>query len=189
MKIVYIHGANATSMSFNYIRSNILVDDHIVDYQSQCGFFNNLSRLVDELKQFNDIFFVAHSLGGIYALHIANILPQHVIGAVSLSTPYGGSEAANFMKFLVPCSRLLRDIGPYSEPISAGKKIMIRHPWANIVSTAGSSALLPTKNDGVVTLESMQSRNDIDLYEIPVNHYEIVLSPATVNIINSRLPN
>jgi pimeloyl-ACP methyl ester carboxylesterase len=143
--------------------------------------------MVDELSTMTNMFIIGHSLGGIYALHIANMLPDKVIGAVTLSTPYGGCEVADFVKYLVPASRLLRDIGPRSEPIVSVNKLHVIHPWINLVSTIGNSSWIPIKNDGVVSIASMKYRKDMSIIDMPTNHYEIVLLPETVNIIKTRL--
>jgi predicted alpha/beta hydrolase family esterase len=88
MKLVYIHGANATSESFNYIKSK-LGDGLDINYDSRNGFENNLKDMQSTLQAHKDLVFVAHSLGGIYSLHLANSMPNAVKGAVTLSTPYG----------------------------------------------------------------------------------------------------
>ena len=49
MKIVYIHGASATSESFNYIRSK-LGKGIDIDYDSRNGFENNLQDMSEQLK-------------------------------------------------------------------------------------------------------------------------------------------
>lgn len=58
MTIVYIHGASATSESFNYIRSK-LGDGISVEYDSRNGFENNLNDMLEQLKDVKDIAFVA----------------------------------------------------------------------------------------------------------------------------------
>lgn len=188
MRIIYIHGANATSVSFNYIRSQLAYNDHVVEYNSNDGFTSNLIRIHQEIKDFTDVFFIGHSLGGIYALHLADLMPAAVLGAVTLSTPYGGSEIADFVKYLLPFSKLLRDIGPASKPMQTTRDTKVQHPWLNIVTIKGDSPWMARQNDGVVSLSSMRCRTDMELVELPVNHYEVLLSPATVDIIKSRLP-
>jgi hypothetical protein len=64
MNLVYIHGASATSESFNYIRSKLGAGIDI-NYDSRNGFENNLAEMKLSLMNTRDIFFVAHSLGGI----------------------------------------------------------------------------------------------------------------------------
>jgi pimeloyl-ACP methyl ester carboxylesterase len=185
MKLVYIHGANATSESFNYIRSKI-GDGIDVNYDSRNGFENNLKDMLAQLKNIKDIFFVAHSLGGIYALHLANAIPKQVLGAVTISTPYGGAEVADYAQYFLPFSRLMRDIGPSSWAMRQADRIKIQHPWTNIVTLKGQSPFIIAPNDGVVTIDSMRHHADMELVEVYYNHYEVVLSDKTIRVIQER---
>ena len=186
MNLVYIHGASATSESFNYIRSK-LGDGIAINYDSRNGFENNLKDILAQLADIKDIAFVAHSLGGIYALHIANTVPSQVVGAVTLSTPYGGAEVADYAQYFLPFSRLMRDIGPSSWAMKQVSKIKIQHPWCNIVTTAGKSPFMVEPNDGVVTISSQKHHADMELVEVDYNHYEVVLSDEVVKLIKERV--
>jgi pimeloyl-ACP methyl ester carboxylesterase len=186
MTLVYIHGASATSESFNYIRSKLGAGVDI-NYDSRNGFENNLEDMKAQLKDVKDIAFVAHSLGGIYSLHIANAIPENVKGAVTLSTPYGGAEVAEFAQFFLPFSRLMRDIGPSSWAMKQAKQIKIQHPWTNVVTLRGQSPFIPTANDGVVSIESQKHHDDMELVEVEYNHYEVVLSDQVIDIIKERV--
>jgi pimeloyl-ACP methyl ester carboxylesterase len=187
-KIVYIHGANATGDSFNYIRKNLRHNDEIVlEYDSANGFDNNLEMMRQQLENYDGIFFICHSLGGIYALHLANIYQDRVLGAVTLSTPYGGAESAEYTKHILPFNQLLRDISPSSEPMRRTRTIDIKHPWTNVVSTRGNSPWIIHPNDGVVTIKSMRCREDMRLEELAVNHYEVVLNKKTIALIKNAL--
>jgi len=186
MNLVYIHGASATSESFNYIRSK-LGDGINIDYDSRNGFENNLAEMKQSLMNTKDIFFVAHSLGGIYALHLANHMPSQVLGAVTLSTPYGGAEVADYVQYFLPFSRLMRDIGPSSWSMRQADKIKIQHPWTNVVTVRGQSPFMLAHNDGVVTISSQKHHADMELIEVELNHYEVVLSDAVIDIIKKRL--
>jgi pimeloyl-ACP methyl ester carboxylesterase len=186
MTLVYIHGASATSESFNYIRSKI-GDGININYDSRNGFEKNLNDMIEQLKDVKDIAFVAHSLGGIYSLHIANAMPEQVKGAVTLSTPYGGAEVAEFAKFFLPFSRLMRDIGPSSWVMRQADKIKIQHPWTNVVTVKGQSPFMAEANDGVVTIASMRHHADMELVEVDYNHYEVVLSDKIISIIKERI--
>jgi len=186
MQLVYIHGASATSESFNYIRSKI-GDGIAINYDSRDGFENNLAAIKDQLGKTKDIFFIAHSLGGIYALHLANAIPNQVLGAVTLSTPYGGAEVADFAKYFLPFSRLMRDIGPSSWAMKQADKIKIQHPWTNVVTVKGQSPFMVEPNDGVVTISSMRHHADMELVEVDYNHYEVVLSDKIIGIIKERI--
>ena len=186
MTLVYIHGASATSESFNYIRSK-LGSGIDINYDSRNGFENNLNEIIEQLKDVQNIAFVAHSLGGIYALHVANAMPDRVMGAVTLSTPYGGAEVADYAKYFLPFSRLMRDIGPNSWAFRQADQIKIQHPWTNIVTVKGQSAFMLAHNDGVVTVDSQKHHEDMELIEVDYNHYEVVLAEPVVKIIKERV--
>ena len=186
MTLVYIHGASATSESFNYIRSK-LGSGIDINYDSRNGFENNLEDMKAQLKDSKNIAFVAHSLGGIYSLHLANVMPEKVLGAVTLSTPYGGAEVAEFAKFFLPFSRLMRDIGPSSWAMKQAKQIKIQHPWTNVVTLRGQSPFIPEANDGVVSIASQRHHRDMELVDVEYNHYEVVLSDQVIDIIKERV--
>ena len=186
MNLVYIHGANATSESFNYIKSK-LGNGIDVNYDSRNGFENNLRDMQSALQDCNDMMFIAHSLGGIYSLHLANALPMSVKGAVTLSTPYGGAEVADYAKYFLPFSRLMRDIGPSSWVMKQSDKIKIQHPWTNIVTVRGQSPFMHEPNDGVVTIASQKHHEDMELVEVDYNHYEVVLAEPVIKIIKERV--
>lgn len=186
MSLVYIHGANATSNSFNYLRP-LLGNGTCLSYDSRNGFKNNLERMVSELDGHDDITFVAHSLGGVYALHLADLMPDKVRRGISMSTPYGGHHVYLIARLLMPFEQLLHDIGPNSWPISHLGQIALRWPWTNIVTVKGNVPWLHGTNDGVVTLDSQMTRADMELIEVPLNHYEVTLSSAVADIIKQRL--
>jgi len=188
MNIVYIHGATATHESFNYIREHLDSDGISINYDSKDGFRHNLELMKEELIATNKMFFVGHSLGGIYALHLADSMPNQVLGAVTLSTPYGGAEMADFAKFFLPYNRLLRDIGPTSWAMLVANQIKIQHPWTNVVTTKGNAQWLPQPNDGICTLSSQKYREgDMEIIEVPYNHYEVVLNDQVIKIIQERM--
>ena len=186
MNLVYIHGANATSDSFNYIRSKLGAGIDL-NYDSRNGFENNLADMLNQLENTKDLAFIAHSLGGIYALHIASAVPHAVKGAVTLSTPYGGAEVADYAQYFLPFSRLMRDIGPSSWVMKQASKIKIQHPWTNIVTVKGQSPFMHEPNDGVVTIASQKHHDDMELVEVDYNHYEVVLSDVVVKLIKERV--
>jgi pimeloyl-ACP methyl ester carboxylesterase len=186
--IVYIHGASATAESFNFIRDHIKDKNIAIEYDSAHGFEENLNEMKEVVQKYTNIIFICHSLGGIYALHLADAFPNRVKGAITMSTPYGGAEVADYVKYFLPFSRLLKDIGPTSWPMRTAKDIKIRHPWVNIVSTAGKSPWMNVPNDGIVTIASMKKhQQDMDIIEVDVNHYEVVISHAVLDIIKQRL--
>jgi len=187
MVIVYIHGANATSESFTYIREHINQQDMTIDYYSADGFETNLRAMKLKLESIDQIFFVAHSLGGIYALHLANEFPEKTLGGVTLSTPYGGSREADYAKYFLPFNQLIHDIRPHSPPIARVKELSLPKIWTNIITTRSTSLWMREPNDGVVTHRSMRAREDMDLVDVDLNHYEVVVSNKTVEIIKDKI--
>lgn len=189
--IAYIHGASATGESFTHIRQYVRdyfeEPDILLDYKSENGFDNNLKEMKGKLDDAERIFFISHSLGGIYALYLANYYKDTTIGGVSLSTPYSGSEQADFAKYFVPFNRLMKDIGTMSTPMREARYLPAPPNWTQIVSTVGQSPWIHGENDGVVTLKSMRSRKDFELVELPLNHYEVVISNKTVDVILDRI--
>ena len=187
MTLVYIHGASATSESFNYIREHIGGKDVVINYDSRNGFENNLAAIKEQIGTTKDVFFIAHRLGGIYALHLANAVPKQILGAVTLSTPYGGAECADVVKYFLPFSRLMRDIGPSSWAMKQADKIKIQHPWTNVVTVKGQSPFMHEPNDGVVSIASQKHHKDMELLEVDYNHYEVVLNETVIDIIKERV--
>lgn len=188
MNIVFIHGHRATADSFNFLSCRLQGYRHVfLDYNSENGFYANHGDMVDRLKGVDDIFFVAHSLGGLHALHLADELQSRVLGAVTISTPYGGSEAAEVLSYMMPFNKVLQDIRPRGAPIVSGKEFEPPCVWTNIVSVKGHSPLMMAANDGVVTLASMRQRDDIRLIEIESNHYEVLLNASTAAAIRSSI--
>ena len=151
------------------------------------GFRYIRKSMMGQLDDEDRLFFVSHSLGGIYALHLANHYQATTIGGVSLSTPYGGSKQADFARYFLPFNRLMKDIGPMSRPMADVKKLPAPPHWTQVVTTRGASPWIHEPNDGVVTIESMRYRSDFDLVELPLNHYEVVISNAVVELVLDRI--
>ena len=191
--LVFIHGNGATKDSFNYIKNNIDLSEYqIIDieYKSDLGFYTNLLHISMYLQQLklNKVFFIAHSLGGIYAKHLANdlSLKDNVVGAVTISTPYGGCASAYLLRIINQRNKLLRDIAPSSKPITSLN--VFPENWNAVVTTRGSLLYVMEKNDGVVTYRSMTvHKNKMNIIEIDSTHFEIMLSPKLILFIKEKL--
>lgn len=189
MLTIYIHGATATAQSFNYIRNSVKGPDLLLEYDSENGFQNNLAAMSKSIAEYPNqaLFFIGHSLGGIYALSLAEIFSTQILGGVTISTPYGGLEVAPFLKYFVPFNRLLKEIGPTSPPIVHAAEIELSVPWCNIVTTRGNSPWISTPNDGVVTVESQRKHLGVNYINVAANHYEVLMDPETVTIVRARI--
>ena len=74
-----------------------------------------------------------------------------------------------------------------SRPMADAKRLPPPPNWTQVVTTRGASPWIHEPNDGVVTIESMQYRQDFELVELPLNHYEVVISNAVVELILDRI--
>lgn len=189
--IVYIHGASATAESFthirHFVRDNFEEPDIMLEYKSSDGFEHNLNLMKGKLDEAERLFFISHSLGGIYSLFLANHYKETTKGGITLSTPYAGSEQADFARYFLPFNQLMKDVGTMSVPITEALNLPGPPNWTQVVTTVGDSPWIREPNDGVVTLKSMRSRTDIEQIEIDLNHYEVVISDRVVDIIIDRI--
>ena len=186
LTVVWIHGANQTGLSFQYLRSiTKFKNELIVEYDTEKKFYDNLELLSNEINQVDGPYFiVGHSLGGLYALHLTKYLD--IAGAVSISTPFAGSWTADWARFFIPKYQLFKDVGRRSTPIKDSKNIEINFNWTQIISTEGSVPYHGGANDGVCTIKSMRSRKDMELIEVPYSHFEVMCSDEVAEIISKR---
>jgi pimeloyl-ACP methyl ester carboxylesterase len=184
MHIVYIHGATASSRSFAFIQSQLPSSRTLnIEYDREAKAFDNLDMMIDRSSKIkDDIYVIAHSLGGIYAVYLQEKV-KDIIGVCSLSTPFDGSEIATWSSLLLPHYQLFQDITPNSEFISKIKRINITIPWTQFVTTEGGVPWLVGDNDGIVTRSSMTSRDDVDYILVDRNHYEILQSQRVVQFL------
>ena len=185
INVIFIHGANQTSLSFKYLQTKTQFSKEImINYSSMTRFYDNLDMITEQCQNRGPHFVVGHSMGGLYALHLTKYL--RVIGGVSISTPFRGSSTADWAKYIVPSYPLFRDIGKRSDPIKQANEIELNIPWTQIVSTTGSVPYHNGPNDGVVTIASMTHRTDMELVEVPHTHYETMCSDQVAEIVAER---
>ena len=186
LSVIWIHGANQSGLSFQYLRSlTRFKNELVVEYETSNKFFNNLEMLSQKIKQVKGPYFViGHSLGGLYALHLTKHV--EIAGAVSISTPFAGSWTADWARFFVPTYQLFREVGRRSIPIKESQGIKLKVDWTQIVSTKGNVPYHGGQNDGVCTIKSMKSRKDMELIEVPHTHFEVMCSDLVAELILHR---
>jgi len=182
INVIWLHGANQTSLSFRYLQTKTQFSKEImINYSSMDRFYDNLDMITEQCQNRGPHFVVGHSMGGLYALHLTKYL--RVVGGVSISTPFRGSSTADWAKYVVPSYPLFRDIGKRSDPIKQANEIELDIPWTQIVSTTGSVPYHNGPNDGVVTIASMSHRTDMEFVEVPHTHYETMVSDSVADLI------
>ena len=184
--VIWIHGANQSGLSFQYLRSlTRFKNELVVEYDTSNKFFDNLEMLSNKIKQVRGPYFViGHSLGGLYALHLTKHID--IAGAVSISTPFAGSWTADWARFFVPTYQLFREVGRRSIPVKESQDINLKVEWTQIVSTKGNVPYHGGPNDGVCTIKSMKSRKDMELIEVPHTHFEVMCSDLVAKVISDR---
>ncbi len=187
--VIWIHGANQSSLSFNYLSEKCGFEKEIfVNYDSSKGFYKNLDLVHRQVDHVDSCFIIGHSMGGLYALHLLKKL--NVNGVVSISTPFNGSRTADWAKFVVPKYQLFKDAGRRSDPIVSGHKIDIKCMWTQIVSTTGGVPYHEGPNDGVCTIASMEFRKDeMEIIQVMNSHFEVMVSPDVTEIIKRTYDN
>jgi len=184
INVIWLHGANQTSLSFKYLQTKTQFSKEImINYSSMDKFYDNLDMITEQCQNKGPHFVIGHSMGGLYALHLTKYI--RVVGGVSISTPFRGSSTADWAKYVVPSYPLFRDIGRKSDPIKKANEIELDIPWTQIVSTTGSVPYHNGPNDGVVTLASMTQRTDMEYIEVAHTHYETMCSDAVAEIVSS----
>lgn len=182
INVIWLHGANQTSLSFKYLQTQTQFSNEILcNYSSMNRFYDNLEMIADSCKGKGPHFVVGHSMGGLYALHLTKYV--RVVGGVSISTPFRGSSTADWAKYIVPSYPLFKDIGRKSDPIKEANEIELDIPWTQIVTTAGGVPYHNGPNDGVCTIASMSHRTDMSQIQLNHTHYETMVSDRVAEII------
>jgi pimeloyl-ACP methyl ester carboxylesterase len=181
-RVLYIHGANSTPLSFNFIKAKL---PHHHGYDVAYDANDHLEDLI-ELAEANLVepsHIISHSLGGIIGVALSQRCPGKVLSVSTLATPFGGSEAATRASVLLPFSTFLKNIHVMNptlrEIIQKGSKV----PTMNIITTHGSNAFESRPNDGVVTIDSQREFKGTLRHEIGLNHFEVLQSPIVVKLI------
>lgn len=203
--IVYLHGAMSTPLTFQYIKESLLPHRAImIEYDYNI-------KLSDALKSINSMIseelmnnptcefdIISHSLGGLMAVNVASNKKFNVKKVVTISAPFGGSEAAWYLKFLYPFTPLFREIAPYSTFVTQTLYLLEKGKMAKlnndgcflpIVTNTGKGIMLKAENDKIVTLASQVTMKNVKYYYVELNHFEVLQSPAIVRKIKSFLWN
>lgn len=183
MHTLFIHGANATPHSFNYLKTCMQLEGDVTDITYDAG--DRLSTLIDYVCSMivQPTHIIAHSLGGVLAVAASQRHPELIKSVTTMATPFGGSEAATRASVLLPFNTFLKNIHIMNptlrEIINEGPCV----PTFTIVTTAGSNAFEMRPNDGVVTIDSQRAFVGTQTLDAPLNHFEVLLSPTVAHEI------
>lgn len=193
MRVLLIHGAGASSISWRHVRSRSEHETHTFDYDVTQPFGKILLDCLDRIEEVEAEAVVGHSFGGVVAWHAADCTEQVVCG-VSVASPWAGSVYAQIVEActlgLLP-TRFFSNVMRDSIHSRAPRERPVPVPWMNLVTTKGVVGI--GENDGILTTSSQRSLyHDHQLLEIDMHysHSEILLSdelPATIDSFVSRV--
>jgi len=187
--VIFIHGAGQSGLCWNYYISQLRPMKFInLRYDIETPFFDNLERLAYEIRNEDDIIFISHSLGGLYALHLYDRLKPKVLSSVSISSPFGGSLTADWARYIIPNYLLFKEIGIRSRPVRTGLGVDIDTlKWIQIVSTNGGVPWHKGHNDGVVSVASQYAHPQMRKIEMPLTHHESLVSPDVCLVLHEEI--
>lgn len=190
-KIIYIHGANSSPLSFNYISFNLPNFDPIyIQYDTHWKVEDTVSEIIEANleKETEKVVLVGHSLGGIIAALISQKIPEKVDKLVTLSTPFLGSKSADYLKWIIPHYLLFRQISTKNKLLAELKSKGAVVPTLNIATHGVQSPLFGNKaSDGVITLFTQMGFPRAKNVQFKLNHFEVLLSNDVLEEIQSFL--
>ena len=184
----FIHGAGASRNSFNWLTSHLnnrlplkreyFEYDVNKDSLQQC-----IERLKHNISD-DETIIIGHSYGGLIAAGQTD--NPNVKGIITLCAPFGGLAMAMILSMARP-HQMFRDLNPINRFLIQ-LRIKLDNsstPHLPIVANHG----LPFTNeinDGVVSLDS-QTAILATCKVVPVNHFEVLLSPEVGTLIEEFL--
>ena len=199
VEVWFIHGANATPISFNYLKDGLAripeLNNYIfrdIVYDCQEDLLAILKVMVKKAPKGVPLYLIGHSLGGVLATAMTKVIQENdtgidLRGVATLASPIGGSDSANFLKWIYPKYNLFRNISTSNGVIKGIKAFAPKVPFVVVVTSSGNNPMFPTANDGVVTVLSQKELLEVTYVEMESNHFEVLVNPDTVDILKSLL--
>ena len=186
--IWYVHGANSSPKSFNFIKASLPAHEHRdFSYDCETPLPKTIDAFVELLKGEDEPpHIISHSLGGVIALAASK--RAEVGKIVTMSSPFGGSKVASLFRWIA-ASRLLDDIHVHSSTM-----VGLRHQsfadsdiMSFVTTSGGVFEGVTEANDGVVTIASQTALKGPDYITIASNHFEVLLCADVADKITDYL--
>jgi len=180
MKILAIHGAWSSSISWNYLKLKTkaknwycIDSDHRVD-----SWEDIVSKSIGVIRE--PFIAIGHSLGGLIALHQTNdVLCK---GIMTIASPLNGLDLnlvqlylsrGTLMSKIVKDGRVVREIHGFNYQV----------PVMHLIANKGFNPFIYEDSDGVLPLKTQTGWHCGTVSEISANHYEILQSDATADAV------
>mgnify|MGYP003344735501 CR=1 FL=1 len=181
MRILGIHGAWSSSISFNYLKSKTKAKNwSLIDYDHRVDDWNSImAKTIGHMRE--PYIAIGHSLGGMVALHMS----QDTLckGIITLASPLAGLDL-NLIQTYLSRSTLIGCIASTSKQIKEIHALNYGHvPVLHLIATKGYNPFIYENSDGVLPVKVQTGWSCGDMVEIAANHYEILQSNDTLAAI------
>jgi pimeloyl-ACP methyl ester carboxylesterase len=185
--VAYVHGLNSSYRSFAYLTQNLPEHNIIkVDYNSHQSLVDSLLDVRKQLPK-TPLSLIGHSLGGLISTLLVLNEPERFESLVTISSPLGGSRAANYMRWMPGHPAILDHITPGSAHIQQLATFQTEVPTLSIISTGGHLPMTSEANDSVVTVHSQRALLFGKKIEVKANHFEVLMHEKTLEAIAKHL--
>lgn len=185
--ILMIHGAGATSLSFNYI--SLWLDQEIQTIDYKVG--ESKEDIFKRIHNPEDITYImGHSYGGLLsAMWLDENPDNNAKGLITIASPWQGSPTARILNWFLS-DPVWHDMNPGSDLLKAVNQIQLNLPVKNIVANpqqGGNGLAGRSTNDGTIPVDSARNTpkgfTRCRSVEIPHGHSEILQSWSTIEQI------
>lgn len=185
--IWFIHGAHSTPRSFVWLKEKLPEHQAIdVQYETDVPVARTFAALIEMARAATEPFdIIGHSLGGLLGVRLAQECPM-VRRVVTMGSPFGGSQVAQFLRFFRPNS-LMDDIQPYSPFLVKLRNTPFIQPVMSLVTSGGRNAMIAGANDGIVSVASQMDIRGPRFVEVDLSHSEVLLADESVGLISAFL--
>jgi pimeloyl-ACP methyl ester carboxylesterase len=183
MKILAVHGAWSSSISFNYLRSKTKTKDwSCIDYDHRVDDWNSiLAKTIGHVIE--PYVAIGHSLGGMVALHMSQ--DTNCKGIITLASPLAGLDL-NLIQMYLSRASLISAVSKTSRQVREIQELRYEHiPVLHLIATKGYNPFIYEDNDGVLPIKVQTGWTCGEVGEIAANHYEILQSDATVSAVTN----
>ena len=185
--VAYVHGLNSSHRSFAYLTQNLPEHNIIkVKYNSHQSVPESLLEVRKQLPK-GQLILVGHSLGGLISTLLVSNEPERFDSLLTISSPLGGSKAANYMRWMPGHPPILDHITPRSPSIRHLTTFQSQIPTLSIISTGGHLATSTEPNDSVVTVDSQRALLFGKKIEVKANHFEVLMHEKTIDAVMKHL--
>jgi pimeloyl-ACP methyl ester carboxylesterase len=182
-KILYIHGAFSSGLSFQRIQEKLPRHDSLMaEYTVEQRLDDVIAQLSEMVsRESTPVDIVSHSLGGIIGVAVAK-QNLNVRSILTMSTPFGGSKVADLLRWISP-HELYRSLQCNSSLLQDLQTEPLRCKHRSVITTVGNNPMMYEPNDGVVSLKSQLGATKSEQIKVPLNHFEVLMSDTVVSLI------